>query len=233
MTLSAVTTFDVSSTPKFGPAVALSKGNALFSAVSKTYTPKQDIFCEGDTKRNVFQIGSGAVCLYRCMADGRRQIFDFAFPGDIIGLGASNVYFCSAQSIGSVQVKPVPLSKIYELAAKEPSFALSLYHAVSLELDATRDLLLTLGQQNSIERVAIFLLTLSQRNGRNGKNPRLLTIPMTRADIADLLGTTIETVSRSLTKLRQHKLIEVIRGSLIQIIDLDGLTVLAGKASYH
>jgi CRP/FNR family transcriptional regulator len=125
------------------------------------------------------------------------------------------------------------LSKLYEVAAKDSGFAFSLYHAISSELEATRDLLLTLGQRDATERVAIFLLTLSQRNVRAGKNPCLLTIPMTRSDIGDLLGTTIETVSRSLTKIRQQKLIDVIRGSLIQIIDMDGLKALAGQMNYH
>jgi CRP/FNR family transcriptional regulator len=127
----------------------------------------------------------------------------------------------------------MPLSKLYDLAAKDPGFAMGLYQAVSQELETTRDLLLTIGQLGSIERVAIFLLTLSQRNAWAGKNPHLLTIPMTRANIGDLLGTTIETVSRSLSRLRQEKLIEIIRGSLVQIIDMGGLKALAGQMNYH
>ncbi len=200
---------------------------------AKAYSSRQDIFHEGDVKRSVYQIEAGAVCLYKTTADGRRQIFDFAFPGDVVGLGASDRYSCSAQAIGTTVVKSVALSRLYQLASEDSKFALGLYRTVSSELDATRDLLLTLGQQNSLERVAIFLLTLSQRNARSGKNPRLLNIPMTRSDIADLLGMTIETVSRSLTKLREQKAIIVIRGSLIQIIDPDGLKVAAGQASYH
>jgi CRP/FNR family transcriptional regulator len=201
--------------------------------MSRNYLPKQDIFCEGDPRRNLYKIVSGAVCLYRCMADGKRQIFDFAFPGDLIGLGASSAYSCGAQAIGPAQLESVPLSRLYELSVKDPGFALGLYHAVSSELEATRDLLLTVGQNKALERVAIFLLTLSQRNARAGKNPSLLSIPMTRSDIGDLLGTTIETVSRSLTKLRQQKLIDVIRGSIIQILDMDGLKALAGQINYH
>jgi CRP/FNR family transcriptional regulator len=167
------------------------------------------------------------------MSNGRRQIFDFAFPGDLIGLGASAFYSCGAQAIGSVQLKSIPLSRLYELASRDPGLALGLYHAISSELEATRDLLLTLGQRDATERVAVFLLTLSQRNVRAGKNPCLLAIPMTRSDIGDLLGTTIETVSRCLTRLRQQKLIDVIRGSLIQIIDMDGLKAVAGQMNYH
>jgi CRP/FNR family transcriptional regulator len=197
------------------------------------YLPKQDIFFEGDAKQYIYRVESGAVCLYKTMADGRRQIFDFAFPGDLIGLGASSTYSSSAQAIGSASLKSIPLARLYQLAAKDAGFALGLYGAVSAQLDATRELLLTLGQQCAIERVAIFLLTLSQRSARQGKNPNLLSIPMTRSDIADLLGTTIETVSRSLTKLRQQRLIQIVPGSIIQILNMDGLKALAGQINYH
>jgi CRP/FNR family transcriptional regulator len=132
-----------------------------------------------------------------------------------------------------MQLRSIPLSKLYELASKEPGFALGLYDAISSELEATRDLLLTVGKRDATERVAVFLMTLSQRNVRAGKKAYLLTIPMTRSDIADLLGITIETVSRSLTKLRQEKLIDIIRGSIIQIIDMDGLKALAGEMNHH
>ncbi len=207
--------------------------SVLPGGVSKAYAPKQDIFYEGDEKRSVYQIEAGAVCLYKMTADGRRQIFDFAFAGDIIGLGASDVYACSAQTVGATLLKSVPFSRLNQLASQDPKFALGLYQAVSSELEATRNLLLTLGQQNALERVAIFLSTLSQRNARAGRNPRLLTLPMSRSDIADLLGMSTETVSRMLSKLKEQRLIDIIRGSLIQIIDLDGLKALAGKANVH
>jgi CRP/FNR family transcriptional regulator len=231
MTTAVAFTSQYSVQPKSGAVTPLQ--SILSGVMSRSYTQKQDIFYEGDPRRSVYQIESGAVCLYKCMPDGRRQIFDFAFAGDLIGLGASAVYSCGAQAIGSVQLKSIPLSKLYELASKDAEFALGLYGAISSELEATRDLLLTLGQRDATERVAIFLLTLSQRNVRAGKNPCLLTIPMTRSDIGDLLGTTIETVSRSLTRLRQQKLIDIIRGSIIHIIDMDGLKAMAGEMKYH
>ncbi|MGA7328686.1 MAG: helix-turn-helix domain-containing protein [Rhodomicrobium sp.] len=232
MNLSVAVTPPYDGEAKLGRA-SLIYESVLSGAMSRSYTPKQDIFCEGDPRRSVYRVESGAVCLYKCMADGKRQIFDFAFPADLIGLGASNTHSCGAQAIGPSQLKAVPLTKLYELASRDPGFALGLYQAVSQELESTRDLLLTIAQLDSLERVAIFLLTLSQGNARAGKNPRLLTIPMTRSDIGDLLGTTIETVSRSLTRLRQEKLIDIIRGSLIQIIDMEGLKALAGQMNYH
>jgi CRP/FNR family transcriptional regulator len=233
MTSAVAVTGQYSDTPKLGGAAPSNCHNILSGVVGRSYAPKQDVFYEGDPRRCVYQIEAGAVCLYKCMPDGRRQILDFAFPGDLIGLGASAVYSCGAQAIGSAQLKSMPLSRLYDLASKDPGLALSLYHEISSELEAMRGLLLTLGQRDATERVAVFLLTLSQRNVRAGKNPCLLTIPMTRSDIGDLLGTTIETVSRNLTRLRQQRLIDVIRGSIIQILDMDGLKALAGETNYH
>jgi CRP/FNR family transcriptional regulator len=233
MILAVAVTGEYSDEPKFSRVAPLSCEGILSGTPVKVYLPKQDIFFEGDTKQSIYRIESGAVCLYKTTADGRRQIFDFAFPGDLIGLGASNTYSCSAQAIGSASLKSIPLARVYQLAAKDSGFALGLYDAVSAQLDATRDLLMTLGQQSAIERVAIFLLTLSERSARQGKSPDLLNIPMTRSDIADLLGTTIETVSRSLTKLRQQKLIQIVPRAIIQILDIDGLKALAGQINYH
>jgi CRP/FNR family transcriptional regulator len=108
-------------------------------------------------------------------------------------------------------------------------FGLALYRAISRELDATRDLLLTLGQLGALERVATFLLVIAKRSAQTGSNSsNVLRLPMTRCDIADLLGLTIETISRSLTRLRQRKLIEIIHNSEIRILDIEQLRDLAG-----
>jgi CRP/FNR family transcriptional regulator len=116
-----------------------------------------------------------------------------------------------------------------EAAKHEPELALSLYRAVSLELSAARDLLIAIGQRSAIERVATFLLMLHRRLNRgdsSGAN-MLIDLPMRRADIADLLGLTIETVSRTITKLRTMGVIKVAHASAISITDLDRLEELA------
>lgn len=207
----------------------LSPGILGCDAIVKTYSKRHDVFVQGDRKRSVYQVVSGMVCLYTILSDGKRQIFDFALPGDIIGLGAAESYTCCAQTIGETRLKRLPLSSIYERAAQSPMFGLALYRAISRELDATRDLLLTLGQLGALERVATFLVVIAKRNAQTGK-PRsnTLHLPMTRSDIADLLGLTIETVSRSLSRLRQRKLIEIIHNSEIRILDMDQLRDLAG-----
>ncbi|HKJ60376.1 MAG TPA: helix-turn-helix domain-containing protein [Hyphomicrobiales bacterium] len=196
-------------------------------AIVKAYGKRHDVFIQGDKKRSVYQVESGLVCLYAIMSDGKRQIFDFAFPGDIIGLGASETYSYCAQTIGAARLKSMPFSSLYERAVRDPAFGIILYKAVSKELDATRDLMMTLGQLGALKRVATFLLIIAKRNALAGESPSILQLPMTRSDIADLLGLTIETVSRSLTSLRHRKLIAIIQNSEIRILDIERLRNLA------
>jgi CRP/FNR family transcriptional regulator len=98
---------------------------------------------------------------------------------------------------------------------------------VARELAATRDLMLTTGQRSATERVASFLLAFSRRSERNGQDPSDFELPMTRADIGDFLGLTIETVSRTFTKLRLLGLIELPQASRVRVIDLDEMENLA------
>jgi len=90
-----------------------------------------------------------------------------------------------------------------------------------------------MGQLGALERVIVFIIALSQRNARAGNDPLSLRLPMTRADIADLLGMTIETASRCFTKLRQRQLIEISQNSNIKIKDLNGLKALASSGYEH
>ena len=120
-------------------------------------------------------------------------------------------------------MRSLPAGAIHQVAAKDPTLAHRLYEVVARELAATRDLLLTTGQRNAIERVAGFLVASSRRNDRIGDDPRSIQLPMTRTDIGDLLGPTIETVSRTLTKLKLLQLIELPRCSHVQILDIDRL----------
>ena len=103
---------------------------------------------------------------------------------------------------------------------------LKLYDAVSHELLAARDLLFTVSQRTATERLAGFLLSLSRRNARRGEDAREIVLPMTRADIADFLGLTIETVSRTFTKFRVEGLIDLEQCVLVTIKDASALSEL-------
>ena len=216
-----------------GRIAALIRENVLAGAAPAVFATKQHVFFEGDEKDCVFLIEQGVLALYRTTAEGKRQVFGFGLPGDVIGLGAAQVHSCNAQAITSLEVRRLPTSSLNRLAAEDPDFALKLYQAVSSELEAARDLLMALSRHGALERVTIFLLTMSRRNALNGRNPALITLPMMRADIADLLGVTMETVSRCLSKLKKCRMIEIIRYTTVQIIDMNGLNALLGRATYH
>lgn len=193
----------------------------------RTLAGKEHIFCEGDPARYIYLVEAGHVCIYKALADGRRQVIDFAYPGDWIGLGAIGAYGCNAQATTRTRLKCVPTAALHDTARTDAGVGLKLYEAVSRELIAARELLFTVSQCTATERLASFLLALSRRNERRGEDAREIVLPMTRADIADFLGLTIETVSRTFTKLKAHGLIDLEQNILVTIRDPQRLGELA------
>ncbi len=203
----------------------------LDRAIVKRFQSKEHIFCEGDRRTHVFQIEDGVVTIYQMLNDGRRQIVDFAYAGDFIGLGTTGEHLFSAETTSPTRVRCFSAPALEETARSDPILALQLYKAVSLELSAARALLVAIGQRSAIERVASFLLMLHRRTASAKDRSSVLHLPMRRADIGDFLGLTIETVSRTITKLRIMRIIEVSHGTDIRIMDLDQLASLSERQS--
>ncbi len=178
------------------------------------------LFAEGDAASQLYRVETGAIALYKVLADGRRQVMGFAYPGDLIGLGVEREHVMNAQAIRSTRVRCLSAASLRQAAARDPALALKLYEAMAGELAMTRDLLLTIGQRSALERVAGFLLAFSRRQGRNGHDPESFELPMTRTDIGDFLGLTIETVSRALTKLRLLSLIALPHCHHVRVLDI-------------
>jgi CRP/FNR family transcriptional regulator len=193
----------------------------------KTIEAKDHIYRCGDAASHVYQVDSGHVCVYRTLSDGRRQVIDFAYPGDIIGLGAIDQHADSAQAITKVRMRCIRTSTLRQAAQQDGRLGLRLCDAVSRELLASRELLFTVGRCTANERLAAFLMGLSRRNQRNGADPDEFVLPMTRWDIADFLGLTIETVSRSFTKLREEGIIDIEQCVLVTIVDHAALARIA------
>ncbi|MFM2422046.1 MAG: hypothetical protein RL291_576 [Pseudomonadota bacterium] len=203
---------------------------SLPPGATRTVAAKDHVFCEGDVATHVYRVELGHVCIYRMLPDGRRQVIDFAYPGDLIGLGDVGEHTASAQATNLTRLSCYPITVVWEQARRDVGHGLKLYQAMANELAAARDLLVTVSQRSACERVASFLLALSRRNLRRGGNPDEIVLPMTRADIADFLGLTIETVSRTFTKFRLAGLIDLEQCILVTIRDPKGLTrIAAGK----
>ena len=200
---------------------------SLAQASLRRVEAKELLFTEGDPISHVYRIETGVIALFRVLADGRRQVMGFAYPGDLIGLGVADEHAMNAQAVKPTRVRGLPVSSLRQSAAKDPMLGFMLYEALARELAATRDLMLTTGHRTAAERLAGFLWAFSQRNKRNGKDATKFELPMTRTDIGDFLGLTIETVSRTFTKLKAMAVIELPQTNEVKVIDMDALENLA------
>jgi CRP/FNR family transcriptional regulator len=201
----------------------------LAKASLRRVEAKEFVFAEGDPATHLYQVETGAVALYKVLCDGRRQVLGFAYPGDFIGLGAQGEHVINAQAMKPTRLRCLPVSALSQIARQDPRLGFRLYEALASELAATRELLLTTGQRSACERLVAFLLAISRRNARKGQDPLVFDLPMTRTDIADFLGLTIETVSRTFTKLRVLSLIELPHASRVRLIDIERLRSMEGS----
>ena len=209
------------------PQASVTLNDHMERAPLRGIESKEHIFTEGDPKSHVYQVVTGAVCLYKVLPDGRRQVIDFAYGGDIIGLGLGAYELYNAQATVATRVRCLPISTLQGVARQNPAIAMRMCEALSDELTAIRDHLICVVQRSATERLVTFLLALSRRNAARGRDPEVLELPMTRTDIGDFLGLTIETVSRTFSKLKAMRLIEIDQGTTIRITAMDELSALA------
>jgi CRP-like cAMP-binding protein len=155
-----------------------------------------EIYGEGEPAEYVYKLVKGTVRTSKILADGRRQIGAFYLPGDVFGLEVGDEHTFSAEAISDVKVIVAKRSTILERAARDTSVAQELWSATGHELRRMQDHLLLL-IKSAEERVAGFLMEMAARN----RSLQVVELPMSRQDIADYLGLTIETVSRTFTQL--------------------------------
>ncbi len=200
-----------------------------FFALSTTIRlePRRTLFQEGDQAEFVFNITEGALCISKALADGRRQITGFLLPGDFVGLQHGAAYAYSAEALTPVRMCRFPVERFRQFMTGHPSMEHRLLTMASNELAAAQEQMLLLGRKTALERVASFLVSLSDRHAGRGRPATPLRLPMTRGEIADYLGLTIETVSRAFTRLRKEGLIVLESVELVQLPDIDGLRELS------
>lgn len=165
--------------------------------------PNAAIFNEGDVAAHMYSLTIGTVKLYKLLPDGRRQITAFLFPGDFFGLAVGGNYAYTAEALSPVVLCRFPRRKLDGLLEDVPRIEKRLLGLAIDELAAAHDQMLLLGRKTAREKVASFLLMISRRAERRGMAPSPISLPMGRSDIADYLGLTIETVSRTLTQLKR------------------------------
>ena len=162
------------------------------------YTRDEEIFGEGETADFIYQVMAGSVRTTRTLRDGRRQIDEFHFVGDYFGIEAGDLHRVTAEAMTLASVRMVRRSALGPLAAGREDVARALFQLTLEGLRRSQDHVLMLGRKSARERVVSLLVSLADRTGAAVE----LDVPMSRQDMADYLGLTIETVSRTLTQLQ-------------------------------
>jgi CRP/FNR family nitrogen fixation transcriptional regulator len=170
------------------------------------YGKDEEIFAQDETADLAHLVASGAVRTTRLLNDGRRQVGAFYYPGDLIGPEIGAIHRFSAEALCESVVLVVRRSALKAFAGDD-QFDRAIWEATRRELERTQDHVLVLGRKTACEKVAGFLIDLAQRGAPEGGR-RQVSMPMSRQDMADYLGLTIETVSRMLTQLQGASVVE-------------------------
>ena len=167
----------------------------------------EELFAEGDEAEFFYQVVSGAIRSYKLLSDGRRQIDAFHLRGDIFGLEAGSNHRFSAEAVGGATVIGYRRSRLSALIEDDAAFRDRIMTATLRSLERAQDHMLLLGRKTAQEKMATFLLDMAERLSKDDEH---FELPMQRSDIADHLGLTIETVSRTLTQFARSGLIRLL-----------------------
>jgi CRP/FNR family nitrogen fixation transcriptional regulator len=165
----------------------------------------EEIFAEGDRAAFFYKVVSGTVRTSKLLSDGRRQIDAFHLPGDMFGIESGEEHRFTAEAVCNATVIAYRRCSLDTLASTDGVFARQVVAAMMRSLERAQDHMLLLGRKSALEKVAAFLLDMTDRVSEDDH----IDLPMSRTDIADHLGLTIETVSRSLTQLERQGVIEL------------------------
>jgi len=199
---------------KAGPMedrAALSRLRAAPALV--TLDAQQELFAQDDPVRHCYEVVSGCLRTVRLMEDGRRLVGGFLMAGSLLGFEARALHDFAAQAVCPTTLRSFSHTEVATMAASDPGFGQFLWHHASDALRQEHEHMLLLGRKTAMERVASFLRDMAARAGSNegGQVP----LPMCRADIADHLGLTVETVSRTMTQLRRARVIDILPARIV------------------
>ncbi len=189
--------------PASAKSISLGSSIEMMGAVMP-FARNAEIYGENEPADYLYKVVGGAVRTYKVLKDGRRQIGSFYLPGDIFGLEVDDEHSFSAEAVVDSKVVVIKRSALISLAGRDTEVARQLWTMSASELQRAQDHVMLL-IKTAQERVAGFLVEMSARNGGAGE----VDLPMSRQDIADYLGLTIETVSRTLTQLENSGAIAV------------------------
>jgi CRP/FNR family transcriptional regulator len=195
--------------------------------IHKNYSAGNGLFEEGDPAKYLYNVSSGTIRLYKILPNGRRQITGFLFQGDFLGLASNDTYSYGAEAVDDVSVCQFKAGSLRDLMEGHPELRARLLEMANDELIVAQEQMLLLGRKTPLEKLASFLVRLSRNNEKWLRPASPVMLSMTREDISDYLGLTIETVSRSFTKLKNQGIIALPERNRIDLVDLEQLEELA------
>lgn len=192
----------------------LQKGDYLYRAREKFHS--------------VYAVRSGTVKTLVGTNDGKEQVTGFYLPGEILGLDgiADGIHTNSAIALETSAICEIPFDQLDDLGSRIPNLHRHMFRLMGREIGSEQQLIALLSKSNADERVATLLLSISNRNGRRNLSVTSFRLPMSRADLGNYLGLTVETVSRTLSRFQKQGLIAVDKKE-ITISDLDALREIA------
>lgn len=189
------------------------------------------IYRAGEKFKSVYALRSGAIKTVKITEDGQEQVTGFYLPGEIVGMDglASNNHSNSAIALETSAICEIPFTRLEELSTKLPSLQRRFFQLMSKEITQDQHLITLLSKNSAEERIAALLLSISGRNHHRGLSASDFFLPMSRSDIGNFLGLTIETVSRVFSRLHKQGVIQLDKKHVI-IADIDTLKNLSTAA---
>jgi CRP/FNR family transcriptional regulator len=200
------------------------------SARHTRHDPGDPLLDERGTITSYANVTDGVVKLSRLLSDGRQQVVGLQFAPDLLGRLFASEHTVTVEAASAVDLCRVPKAVLEGVVAGSADLKQRLLHQSLQDLDDARDWMVTLGRKDAQQRVASLLLLVARRSGAAaGDADRVVfELPLTRADMADFLGITLETVSRQLSKLRHAGVIEIVNHRHVTVPDLARLGARAG-----
>jgi CRP/FNR family transcriptional regulator, anaerobic regulatory protein len=197
---------------------------ASLSLVTRKFAAGESVYAEGDPFRSIYAIRSGTCKTTIVTDEGREKVADFHLAGDFMGLDglAEGAHGTTAVALEDTQVCVIPYQQLQWVTAAHPQAKDLMVHVMSREIVHAHSLLVLLGLTDAPQRLAAFLLDLSQRYAARGWSAREFRLRMSRSEIASFLGLTLETISRTFSLLQRRGFIAK-QGRAIRITDLEGL----------
>ena len=189
---------------------------------------KESIFNANDKIDGIYAVKSGSIKTSISNADGQEQVLEFHLPGDLFGFDAFNTgtHICDAVALEDTFICKIPMEAFEDLCNRLPGIRKELRHQVGKEIEHNQRLLLSLGQQQTDERFASFLIQMSSHFQSRGFSSKEFSLPMPRQDLSNYLGMAVETLSRIISRMTEDGLITIER-RMVYINDNDKLQHLA------